>query len=97
MPQASRKGQCDKLDFLGQYNNTYEIHGAAGRFVCLVQIPAHLSVISSILYRSMDTVRNVAQYIWNLEWTEKIQHECLFCDRQNFRKAIFEARSRSAG
>ena len=39
---------------------------------------------------NMDSLRNILHYIWNLEWREKIEHDCLFCDSTNFREVVFE-------
>ncbi|KAK3685367.1 hypothetical protein B0T22DRAFT_442546 [Podospora appendiculata] len=32
----------------------------------------------------------VWHYLANLEWTEKVQHKCVFCDRANFKHIVYE-------
>ncbi|KAI1174507.1 hypothetical protein F4777DRAFT_382359 [Nemania sp. FL0916] len=36
------------------------------------------------------TIRRVFYYLSHLEWTERVQHTCIFCDRKNFRKIVYE-------
>ncbi|KAK2594838.1 hypothetical protein QQS21_007466 [Conoideocrella luteorostrata] len=38
----------------------------------------------------MDFFRRVWHYLKNLEWTEKKQHDCKFCDKRNFTNIAFE-------
>ena len=40
--------------------------------------------------RSMESLRKILHYLANLEWTEKKQHDCVFCDRENLRNVIHE-------
>ena len=35
-------------------------------------------------------IRRVYRYLTNLEWTEKIQHTCIFCDRSKLVKIVYE-------
>ena len=38
----------------------------------------------------MDTLRKTYDYLGHLEWTEKTQHTCLFCDSSNFKNIAYE-------
>jgi len=38
----------------------------------------------------METIRKIVHYLLNLQWTEKVQRECLFCDRKNFQNIVYE-------
>lgn len=38
----------------------------------------------------MDAARKIFRYLANLEWTEKIQKNCILCDRQNFQNIVYE-------
>ncbi|GAW23047.1 hypothetical protein ANO14919_125950 [Xylariales sp. No.14919] len=38
----------------------------------------------------METIRRVFRYVANLEWTEKVQRTCIFCDRANFANIVYE-------
>ncbi|KAI0429960.1 hypothetical protein F5Y09DRAFT_308985 [Xylaria sp. FL1042] len=38
----------------------------------------------------METIRRIFCYLANLEWTERVQHACIFCDRSNFAKIVYE-------
>ncbi|KAL6899988.1 HIT-like domain-containing protein [Trichoderma evansii] len=38
----------------------------------------------------METARRIFHYLCNLEWTEKKQHKCIFCDRKNFASIVYE-------
>lgn len=38
----------------------------------------------------METVRRIFHYLWNLQWTERKQHNCTFCDRKNFEVIVYE-------
>ena len=38
----------------------------------------------------MESIRKILHYLANLEWTEKIQHDCVFCDREKLRNVIHE-------
>ena len=38
----------------------------------------------------METFRKIFRYLANLEWTEKKQHYCIFCDRENLRSVVYE-------
>ncbi|KAI0854593.1 hypothetical protein F4860DRAFT_508115 [Xylaria cubensis] len=38
----------------------------------------------------MENVKRFFHYLTNLEWTERIQHECIFCDRANFGSIVYE-------
>ncbi|KAI1288697.1 hypothetical protein F5Y03DRAFT_80559 [Xylaria venustula] len=38
----------------------------------------------------MEAIRRLFYYLANLEWTERVQHTCIFCDRSNFAKIVYE-------
>ncbi|KAI5926856.1 hypothetical protein F4810DRAFT_653827 [Camillea tinctor] len=38
----------------------------------------------------MERIKLIFRYLMNLEWTEKIQHYCIFCDRANFGGIAYE-------
>ncbi|KAM0518969.1 hypothetical protein ACHAPE_003960 [Trichoderma viride] len=38
----------------------------------------------------METLRRIFHYLTHLEWTERKQHVCIFCDRKNFAEIIHE-------
>ncbi|KAI0965033.1 hypothetical protein F4678DRAFT_453950 [Xylaria arbuscula] len=38
----------------------------------------------------MEAIRRFLYYLANLEWTERVQHTCIFCDRSNFAKIVYE-------
>ena len=38
----------------------------------------------------MESLRKILHYLANLEWTEKKQHDCVFCDREKLRNVIHE-------
>ena len=38
----------------------------------------------------MERIRRILHYLANLEWTEKKQHDCIFCDREKLRDVIYE-------
>ena len=38
----------------------------------------------------METVRKAIRYLAGLEWTEKRQRRCLFCDREGLRSVVYE-------
>lgn len=38
----------------------------------------------------METLRKVFHYLANLEWTERKQHECIFCDREQLQNVVYE-------
>ncbi|KAI1195711.1 hypothetical protein F5X97DRAFT_326275 [Nemania serpens] len=35
-------------------------------------------------------IRRLFHYLANLEWTERTQHTCIFCNRKNFSKIVYE-------
>ena len=37
----------------------------------------------------METIRNILHYLANLEWTERKQFACKFCDREKLKDSIF--------
>ena len=41
----------------------------------------------------METLRKIIHYLANLEWTEKKQHYCIFCDRERLKSVVYEVRS----
>lgn len=53
-----------------------------------------LQLSSSVLFRTLFDIANMAcrigRYIAGLEWTEKKQEICHFCDRDNFRNIVYE-------
>lgn len=42
------------------------------------------------LHSAARIVRRVLRYLAGLEWTEKRQDECKFCDRSNFKIVVHE-------
>ncbi|KAI1164937.1 hypothetical protein F5B18DRAFT_218903 [Nemania serpens] len=38
----------------------------------------------------LETMRRVLYYLANLQWTERVQHTCIFCNRKNFSKIVYE-------
>ncbi|KAI0909617.1 hypothetical protein F4824DRAFT_67971 [Ustulina deusta] len=38
----------------------------------------------------MEAIRRWFRYLANLEWTERVQHACTFCDRSNFINIVYE-------
>ncbi|KAL7784323.1 HIT-like domain-containing protein [Trichoderma ceciliae] len=38
----------------------------------------------------MQTIKQLVGYLSNLEWTERFQHICTFCDRANFASIVYE-------
>ncbi|KAI1132136.1 hypothetical protein F5Y10DRAFT_231618 [Nemania abortiva] len=38
----------------------------------------------------MENIRRFFHYLANLEWTERRQHVCKFCDRTNFASIVYE-------
>ena len=38
----------------------------------------------------METIIKVWHYLSHLEWTERKQYDCLFCDRRNFKTIVYE-------
>ncbi|KAI1504303.1 hypothetical protein F5X99DRAFT_371716 [Biscogniauxia marginata] len=38
----------------------------------------------------MEQIKRFFHYLLNLEWTEKVQHNCIFCDRANFSGIAYE-------
>ncbi|KAI1364201.1 hypothetical protein F5Y08DRAFT_307349 [Xylaria arbuscula] len=38
----------------------------------------------------METIRRVFNYLANLEWTERVQHTCIFCDRSKLVTIVYE-------
>lgn len=38
----------------------------------------------------METLRRIFHYLTHLEWTERRQHVCVFCDRKNFANIVYE-------
>ncbi|KAI1740012.1 hypothetical protein F4680DRAFT_420935 [Xylaria scruposa] len=38
----------------------------------------------------MENIKQFFRYLTNLEWQERIQHECIFCDRANFASIVYE-------
>lgn len=38
----------------------------------------------------MESIRKILHYLANLEWTEKKQHDCIFCNRERLRDVIHE-------
>lgn len=39
---------------------------------------------------AMQRLWRIYQYLANLEWTERVQHECRFCDRNNLISVLYE-------
>ncbi|MCJ1426960.1 hypothetical protein MMC29_004863 [Sticta canariensis] len=39
----------------------------------------------------METLRKVFHYLANLEWTERKQHACIFCDRERLQNVVYES------
>ena len=39
----------------------------------------------------METLKRIWRYLTNLEWTEKRQAVCVFCDRRNLQNIRYEA------
>lgn len=40
----------------------------------------------------METLRKIFRYLANLEWTERKQHDCIFCDRKKLQNTVYEVR-----
>ncbi|KAI0543239.1 hypothetical protein GGR58DRAFT_14832 [Xylaria digitata] len=38
----------------------------------------------------MEKIRRIFRYLANLEWTERVQRTCVFCDRSNFANIVYE-------
>lgn len=38
----------------------------------------------------METIRNILHYLAKLEWREKKQHDCIFCDRERLQNIVYE-------
>lgn len=38
----------------------------------------------------MDRLRRFLHYLAHLEWTERKQHDCIFCDRERLRDVVYE-------
>jgi hypothetical protein len=38
----------------------------------------------------MEFIKNSFSYLARLEWTERVQHDCKFCDRSNFASIVYE-------
>ncbi|KAK5997651.1 hypothetical protein PT974_00006 [Cladobotryum mycophilum] len=38
----------------------------------------------------MQTIKRIVHYLSNLEWTERSQEICVFCDRNNFASIVYE-------
>ncbi|KAI2625148.1 hypothetical protein GGS21DRAFT_309685 [Xylaria nigripes] len=38
----------------------------------------------------MEKLGGIFHYLANLEWTERVQHTCIFCDRANFAEIAYE-------
>jgi hypothetical protein len=54
------------------------------RFTCL------LSMAKDWWSRLKKSTRGVCRYLRGLEWTEKKQHDCVFCERRNLAKIVYE-------
>lgn len=38
----------------------------------------------------MDAIWKTLNYLANLQWTEKKQHDCLFCNETNFNAIVYK-------
>lgn len=38
----------------------------------------------------MPRLRHFLHYLANLEWTERKQHDCIFCNRERLRDVVYE-------
>lgn len=38
----------------------------------------------------MDRLRQILHYLAHLEWTERKQHDCIFCNRERLRDVVYE-------
>lgn len=38
----------------------------------------------------MDRIKKIWHYLTHLEWTEKKQHNCTFCNRANLKSILYE-------
>lgn len=38
----------------------------------------------------MRTIKRIFHYLAHLEWTERVQHTCIFCNRENLVKIVYE-------
>ena len=42
----------------------------------------------------METTKRAIHYLANLEWTERVQLVCKFCDQANFESIVYRVRHR---
>ena len=42
----------------------------------------------------MESIWKTWIYLTTLEWTERVQHNCKFCDQSNFASIVYEVRSK---
>jgi hypothetical protein len=49
-----------------------------------------MSVSRKRLASLLSVAAAVFHYVANLEWTERVQRECIFCNKANFARIVYE-------
>ena len=52
-------------------------------------------LIIAYMRQTLIAIQKAILYLSNLQWTEKKQHKCLFCDVSNFSNIVYEVNAMS--